>query len=340
MGFKRSLFQIEVTFSRFNHLFILVIIFFFISCEREIVIEPLSDSVPPAVPQNLNVYYEADGEVGIEWQKNYEPDIRGYKIFRAADDSTLLTEIGFTADIYYIDDSLEYDQTYFYSISAFDLSGLASELCPSVKARPVNRFVPYPPSGLRINARNINELLSVYLEWQPPYDRDLAGYEIYRSNIPGFQIDSSLLCGFVTENDFTDQKDLVPLVNYYYKIVSVDRGLLRSRNNPEIQDIIFDQPDLIYPADGLSLDYFFEFRIETVSSSANYKIVIQSNDIYGPVEELNFHSELNDEVISIYFNSYILKPYTKYYWRLIAYSPFSSEPNTWTDFYDFNIIPK
>ncbi|MCC6549305.1 MAG: hypothetical protein IT279_04470, partial [Ignavibacteriaceae bacterium] len=53
----------------------------FSGCERLPVSPPGSDTFPPAVPSGLQVSYEADGEVELVWENNYEPDLKAYSIY-------------------------------------------------------------------------------------------------------------------------------------------------------------------------------------------------------------------------------------------------------------------
>ncbi len=87
------------------------------ACNRPLEVDNSSDNLPPAVPINVRIFESFDGEIGIEWDNNSELDLRGYNIYRRTD-STKYKLIKFTTDDYLIDDSLNYNTTYFYEITA------------------------------------------------------------------------------------------------------------------------------------------------------------------------------------------------------------------------------
>lgn len=60
-----------------------VLIFFLVlsGCERDKITEPVDNTTPPATPSNLIVYAAYDGQIGIEWQRNNEQNLKGYFIY-------------------------------------------------------------------------------------------------------------------------------------------------------------------------------------------------------------------------------------------------------------------
>ncbi len=147
-------------FSRFRF-FIALTFIIYQSCERSDITSPIDDGLPPATPVNLSIFRARDGEIGIEWLKNREPDINGYNIYRSIGDTINLIKIDSTQEDYHIDYYLEYDSTYYYRISAVDKFGNESLLTPPVSAKPENLYPPYTPFMIEINARNWNDFLSV-----------------------------------------------------------------------------------------------------------------------------------------------------------------------------------
>jgi len=297
------------------------IVFLFIllllqSCDRSSVSEPVDDGLPPAQPSNLSVYYARDGEIGIEWRRNNEPDLMGYNIYRSIGETDEFALLDFTTNEYYIDSSLEYDLTYFYKISAVDIASRESNLSQIVSATPENYYAPLSPGSLIINARNWYDSLSIKLSWSPPVDNDLAGYEIYRGDSSGFAPAENNFIGFSSTLSFTDKSNLELLKSYFYKIISVDKGGLKSIPSLEISDMIFDSPVIISPANGTNINYNSEFRIKTVGAEARYKLVIQANELVGIIEEANISSNIVNGEIEI------------------------NSPNSFTDLYNFTIYPE
>ena len=173
--------------------FSLVIIILFNGCDRDTPVEYIDDGIAPAKPTGLKVFYDYDGEIGIEWTPNLENDVDFYKIFRAAKTNKNFSVIDSTSSLYYIDINLEYDSTYFYKISAVDKFGRESELSDSVFGTPTNKYTPFPPYYLNINCRNWDDSVSVKITFGNSYSTDVKYYEIHRSTVNQFTPDSTTL---------------------------------------------------------------------------------------------------------------------------------------------------
>lgn len=308
------------------------------ACEREGTTEPIDDGRAPSMPAGINVYGARDGEVGIEWRRNTEPDISGYNIYRSISDTSNPVKVGFTSVDFFVDDSLEYDSTYYYRITAIDNSGNESIFSLPVSATPTNIYTPLRPQGVVINARNWNDSLSVVLSWVPSGETDIAGYEIYRDTLSNFTPDSSNLHSFTTEPVYTDTKNVELLKDYYYTILTVDKGGLKSSKSTIVNDVIIDEPLIIFPGDDAREKVFNEVRFVTSSRPAKYKLVIQSNEIHGIIEEVDFATNKVKEEAAVKFNTLNLELYRKYYWRLLVYTENNDDPNTFTSIRTFTFI--
>lgn len=92
------------------------------------------DEVSPSAPQNVGgVGFENRAE--ISWAPNKEEDIKSYSLYRSTDSQfdpdTLTSFIYSTADTFYVDTDVEFGQTYYYKVSAFDFAGNLSDYSPS-----------------------------------------------------------------------------------------------------------------------------------------------------------------------------------------------------------------
>jgi len=295
-------------------------------CERPTETEDDS-GIPPAVPVGLNVYYASDGEVTIDWQSSYENGIKGYNIYRRTD-STESIKIAYTSDSYYFDDSLEYNVTYHYKITSLNTWNNESGFSNEVSATPVNRYNPLKPLGLQINARNWEGDISIFLKWLPGYESDVKGYNIYRSTSPGFISDSSNLVGFTNEISFTDTLNINFYTDYYYKIRSLDKGDLISDESNEINDLVFEIPEVIYPEDNSTVEFFNEFLVKAIHSPASYRIGLQTNRYFGEIWSTTVETSITDDTLKINFTPYSLQFYKTYYWRIATYSGNSQDPNS------------
>lgn len=310
-----------------------------IGCERTTMTSDEDDGLPPAVPANLRVYYATDGEIGIEWDRVNDASLRGYYVYRSVNDTLNFVQVDNTSSNYFEEHYLEYDSTYYYRVTAFDKYDRESNPSLIVSAKPQNNFSPSPPNRLTINARNWDEDFSIRLTWYSPYSTDIAGYELYRSEEANFEPTPGNYVGFSSGNIYRDTLSLRLMTEYFYKIRSVDRGNLTSRFTSEISDIIFERPDLIYPDDSVETDYFAAFQVQTISSPANYKLIVQREGLFDPVTEKSFSSNVINDTISIEYNSYFIEPYKKYYWKVATYTK-SSEPNSISETRSFIIIPE
>jgi hypothetical protein len=91
------------------------------------------DTFPPAVPSGLNAIV---GTAGIElvWDRDTEPDLAGYRLYRALEDGKL-EKIADIADApSYSDRKLETGKRYRYAVSAVDKLGNESQLSEPVEA--------------------------------------------------------------------------------------------------------------------------------------------------------------------------------------------------------------
>ena len=264
------------------------------ACERstETIDNP---GIPPAVPIGLRVYYASDGEVTIDWQSNSENDVTGYNIYRRTD-STESTKIAYTSDSYYFDDSLSYNVTYHYKITAVSLWDRESGFSDEVSATPINRYRPQKPTGLQINARNWEGEISIFLKWATGYESDVKGYNIYKSNLPGFASDSSNFIAFTSGVNFSDTLNIDLYTNYYYRIRAVG--------------------------------VYNEFLIKAIQVPASYRIGLQTNKYFGEIWSATIETDVTDDTLRINFNPYSLQFYKTYYWRVATYSGNSQDPNS------------
>lgn len=318
------------------NLFILFIIVFISGCERQIDINQTDNNIPPAVPVGLHIAYASDGLIAIEWQNNVEADLKGYNIYRSTD-SVNFTILNFTENNYYLDDSLNYNTTYYYKITATDIWNKESQQTGFVDAEPKNMYPPSTPRGLSINARNWEGKLSVYLSWLPNTEGDIAGFNIYKSLLPNFNADSSTFYAFTKDINFSDTTNLALYTQYYYRIKAVDKGGLLSDQTNIVNDEIYEIPQIIFPQDGAQTSYFNYFIIKAINVPANYKIIVQDNIFYGEIWSTDFYSSTTNDTISVLFNPAYINSNTNYYWRVVTYSQDASNPNSVSPLYKFVI---
>lgn len=321
-----------------SQLILICIVIFQTSCERPTDNTQTNDGVPPAVPTGVRISYASDGEILIEWFDNLEADLKGYNVYRKIN-KTDYYFLAFTNKSYYFDDSLNYDDQYYYRISAVDIWGEESEQSAEVFAKPINRYNPQKPRYFAVNARNWEGRISIFLNWEPNQESDIAGYNVYRNLNSTFNADSTTLIGFTNDIQYNDTSGIQLYTNYYYKIRAVDRGGLTSEESSYVSDQVFGIAGQIFPSNDTLVKYFNYFIIRAISSPAKYKILVQTNEFFGEFWSTEFSSSVTNDNISVLFNPSYLYPYVNYFWRVITYSNNNSEPNSISPLYKFKVKP-
>lgn len=307
-------------------------------CERPTDANQTDDGIPPAIPVGVQITFAYDGEILIEWQPNSDIDLKGYNIYRKIN-KTEYQFLTFTRNSYWFDDSLTYTDIYYYKITAIDIWGTESDSSSEVSAAPENRYNPVKPRFITINARNWEGNISIFLNWDPNEESDIAGYNIYRSLNSTFTADSTNLVGFTNSIQFNDTAGILLYTDYFYKIRAVDNGGLLSDESAMINDQVYEISAQVFPADDALVNYFDNFMIRTIHVPANYKIVVQTNQYFGEFWTKDFSSNAVDDTINVEFNPPYLYPYVYYYWRILTFSPNSSDPNSISPLYKFKVKP-
>ncbi len=311
-----------------------------ISCKRDLVTEVVNDGIPPNIPVGLTVVFAVDGEVKIEWQRNNEAGIDGYNIYKAINDTMNFLKTGFTKDNFFYDDSLEYDTTYFYRVTATDIFGLESKPSIIVSAKPVNKYKPLRVREPEINARNWTDTIKIVLNWKPSGETDIKNYLIYRSDKPGFDISSKTLLDSSVSFTYSDTTNIKILKQYFYKIVAQDKGGLTSRSSAELTDKVLDKPLPVFPAPNDTVDYFGEFKIKTAGAAARYKLIVKTNPFTGTIFEKDFSSNLGHTQISVPASNLVMDTYKTYYWQIFTFTVNDFNPNSISELSKFTIIHK
>ena len=337
-------FKTFILFEKIKSCWIILVSFLIISstihigCERPTDANQKDDGIPPAVPTGVQISYASDGEILIEWIPNTEIDLKGYNVYRRTS-KTDYAYLTFTVNRYWFDDSLSYDEKYSYKISSVDIWGGESQMSAEVYATPSNQFPPVGPRYLNINARNWEGKISVFLNWEPNNESDVAGYNVYRSLSSSFTADSTNLVGYTSDIQFNDTTNILIYKDYYYKIRAVDKGDLFSDESSVVSDQVYEMAGQIFPVNDSLVNFFDYFIIKAVNVSANYRILVQTNEYYGEFWSKDFFSSAVDDTIHVEFNPPYLYPYTYYYWRIITFSNNSSEPNSISPLHKFKVKP-
>jgi hypothetical protein len=149
----------------------------------------LVDSVPPSVPKGLLGVADSLGIVKLQWQKNTESDLDGYRIFRSNQANQEVVQISktlYTDTIFYDTISINTDKSVFYQVIAVDKRGNKSDFSVKVEVIRVSKFppiakfedsvaafsanIPDPLQSPRITAFADRDNRKIVLNWRTSYD--------------------------------------------------------------------------------------------------------------------------------------------------------------------------
>jgi endonuclease I/fibronectin type 3 domain-containing protein len=200
-----------------------------------LIFEPLlciPDDEPPAVPAGLSAL-EQVGRVALDWTSNAEPDLAGYHVYRSTTAGVLGTRLTATPtpNSNYSDTQVQAPTTYFYSVTAIDLSGNESAPTDQVDAAPLpDTTAPNAPSSLVALSGDGR----VTLNWNDNGEADLEGYLVYRALVSGGPYGPPLTAGLLASSDYIDL-EVANGTTYFYVVAAVDFSANQSPFSPEVE---------------------------------------------------------------------------------------------------------
>jgi hypothetical protein len=167
------------------------------------------------------------GSLDCIWLPNNERDFMGYKLFwgtasRTYTDSVTLGRVT-TYRIY----GLQNGTRYYATIVAFDSSSHQGGQAPEQSAIP--GIIPVTPSGLAA----LPFYFGMRLTWQRNTERDLAGYNLYRSTTSGSNY-LKLNTSVIPDTAYRDSS-LLSDTMYYYVVTAVDTSRNESGYSSEVR---------------------------------------------------------------------------------------------------------
>ena len=167
----------------------------------------------PGAPRGLTAAVP-DGQPGgatLEWEDNAEPDVSGYAVYFARNDSGPFTRLAWLIpDSRYTDIRTGDGTTYYYAVSAINSWGLESPKSAVAEVASTDVTPPQPPTGLRLLSAD-RAAGRARLEWNVSTGEGIRGYRLYRQDGEGPSTPiTALLFGarfedwtLPTEGDFT-----------------------------------------------------------------------------------------------------------------------------------------
>lgn len=205
------------------------------------------DVTAPSAPTGLDAT-AGNYQVSLNWNDNSEGDLDGYNVYRSETSGSGYSKINgsIVTSSDYIDDTVTPDITYYYVVTAVDMSMNESGYSNQDSATPYDATAPAAPTALLATPGDG----TVPLDWLDNSETDLDGYNIYRSTTSGSgysKLNGSLLSNsFYTDNTVTNE------ITYYYVVTAVDTSSNESGYSTEVSATPSDNPPSIYTFEGIT----------------------------------------------------------------------------------------
>jgi len=211
----------------------------------------LAETLPP--PTDFAVHLTGKGVV-LTWtgqllSLTYPQTVRfSYRVFRRLEGSqqqTLVGELGagMARDLTLVDQSLEWQKTYFYHAETLTVIAqpgkpefsIEGDDTPEVKIFADDVFPPAVPSGLQAVFSGPGQQAFIDLVWSPVTDADLAGYNVYRHEEGAAPV--KVNAALVGTPSFRDT-NVAPGKTYFYSVSTVDQRGNESKPSEEASESV------------------------------------------------------------------------------------------------------
>lgn len=296
---------------------------------QSILVQPI-DSIPPTIPTGLTGRIDSTGIAHINWKKNTEKDLLGYRVLRANTPNEEFTDIS-KGDIKenHFQDSLSLkslNHKVYYQIIAEDYRHNLSEPSEILVLEKPDIIPPAAP----VFSDYTTENGTVTLQWIRSYSEDVAEHQLFRkekdTNSP-WQLIYSVKDTLQTYTDQTAKNN----TTYQYAVYAIDQSGLQSAPSAFITVTVMD----FSPQKAIKNITFFVNR-EEKTISFNWQYVNKNNVI----EILVYKNEegqtptlfrtLNESVKQFTDNQLKINTIYQYYFKpiLITNSPSQTETLT------------
>jgi fibronectin type 3 domain-containing protein len=197
------------------------------------VLAQLVDSIPPNAPIGLKGEIDSLGIVKISWKKGNEPDLYGYRVYRANSLKEEFSQITKEAiQRTYFTDTIQLQtltKKVYYQIVAVDTRFNPSKFSEALEIKRPDKIAPNP--AVFISAKST--LKGVELLWEKSGANDLEKQVIYRKEEreKDWVVVATLDNKSTTFTDETGEKGKL----YSYTLVSVDDSKLESKPSRPVQ---------------------------------------------------------------------------------------------------------
>jgi uncharacterized protein len=190
----------------------------------------LIDSIPPTAPTLLAGEITKEGIVKLSWKDNLEPDLFGYRVYRAnslKEDFVQVTRKAVLTAAF--TDTIQVEslaRKIYYKVVAVDNRYNPSAFSQPVELKRPDVLPPAPPSFTNV----VSQPSGVYLTWNRSASTDVAKQEIYRSQAG--QDNWARLAELPDTAHVYADASADAKVTYTYKVRAIDQVMLFSDSKP------------------------------------------------------------------------------------------------------------
>jgi fibronectin type 3 domain-containing protein len=204
--------------------------------ESEPVTYAIVDNVPPRPVTGLSVFMTPDSHVELSWRLSPEPDVAGYRLFRAprltAAFQPVTDSLLGPLETVYVDSTTQALRVYHYKVAAVDSAGNTSALSNPAMARVKDERPPETPVNPRATFQDDDE--TVRVAWTAAVPPDLYSFEVFYQRPdtpagkawarahPGQLLDTTLVATGIDGRGFAEG------AVYAFGVAAVDSSLNRS----------------------------------------------------------------------------------------------------------------
>jgi fibronectin type 3 domain-containing protein len=255
-----------------------------------VLVQP-ADSVPPAIPSNLQGKIDSAGTVTIWWNKNIEADLLGYKVYRSflkGDELVPLFDIALKDTIY--KDTVDINslnRKVYYTLSSVDLRYNQSDFAPLLELEKPDIIPPASPmiSGYKVREDGIE------IQWINSSDANVTQHRVWRHE-KGTEYMSETLLKSIDNMSVTNYVDTSATtgVQYVYTVTALKNNWLESLPSNELTAFTgFSKQQ------NMELDYF-----NAIVDRQNKMLKLEWNDKLPDVQYYELYKSENGENMSLW----------------------------------------